>query len=281
MALHISKMLALVVVLCVTSCSTIDRGKGRTKAVSSDREYHAYSDIPFATVAAKTLKADVFVPYHKTKTHQFPTVLLIHGGGWENGNKEQMTPIAERLARAGFAVVNISYRFAPAYTWPAQIEDCRAALQWTKDHATQYGFDLKHLGTFGYSAGAHLALMLGYENPSDIRAVVDGAGPTDFTAISEAPLVQQLMGFPMKVSPESYRAASPYFLVNDKTPATFVYYGEHDWIVEPVQNTKLLKALKDHEIPHDSYQAFFGHIATFLFDEKENELAIQFLKRHI
>ena len=275
------KILAFGITTATASCSTIDRGKGRIKATSSEHEYDAYPDLTLTTVGNKALKADVFVPYRNGTKQPLPTILLIHGGGWENGSKEQMTPIAERLATAGFAVVNISYRFAPQYTWPAQIDDCKAALQWTKEHAAEYGFDVNRLGTFGYSAGAHLALILGYDEASGIRAVIDGAGPTDLTLISDAPLVKQLIGSSIMEKPESYRAASPYFMVTDRSPPTFIYYGEHDWIVDPSQNTNLLKSLESHKIPNDSYLAFFGHIATFLFDEKETELAIAFLKKHL
>lgn len=269
------------------SCSTYQRGKGTLKASSVMGEFKVYPDKVFASPAGQNLKADVFIPDISQPKSGFPVVLLIHGGGWTNGNKEQMTPIAERLARAGFAVVNISYRFAPTHKWPAQLEDCESALKWIQDQASVYGFDLERVATFGYSAGAHLALMLGYTAKSPtgtellVKAVINGAGPVDLLDFPDAPLVKQLIGPSVTKNPKAYRDASPIYFVTDKSPPTFVYYGENDWIVDAQQNKKLLSELAKHGVYHASHEAFFGHIATFLFDEEQTTLAIKFLKRSL
>ena len=67
--------------------------------------------------------------------------------------------------------------------------------------------------------------------------------------------------------------------MSKESPPTFLYYGENDWIVDAKQNQKLIAKLKTNGILHDSYQSYFGHIATFLFDEKETGVAIDFLRK--
>lgn len=271
--------------ICSVACMTYQRGKGTLKAESQPGEYRVYANEIFANPDQTKLAADIYVPDLPPPLLGFPTVILIHGGGWQSGSKEQMTPIAQRLVRAGFGVMNISYRFSPKYRWPAAFDDCQEALLWLRQNSSRFNFDSQKIATFGYSAGGHLALMMAYKGQRTdradltIQAVVNGAGPVDFRDFPESPLVRQLMGDSIERIPDAYKDASPYYAITKDSPPTFVYYGENDWIVDANQSRKLLEKLKAKNIEHDSYEAYFGHIATFLFDEKETELATAFLKK--
>ena len=199
-------------VVYTTACTTYRRGKGTLTATSVDGEYEVFNNEIFASPSGVDLKADIFVPHKGKPKEGYPAVVLIHGGGWTNGSKEQMTPIAERLVRSGFSVMNISYRFAPKYHWPAQLEDCQMALKWFRGQSDRFAIDTNKVASFGYSAGAHLALMMAYtgiDSDQRIQAVVDGAGPVDFADFPDSPLVKQLMGGSFKKIPEAYRNASP------------------------------------------------------------------------
>lgn len=87
---------------------------------------------------------------------KLPVIVSVHGGGWVYGDKDVYQYYCMDLCRRGFAVVNFSYRLAPEYKHPAQVEDTVLAFKWVKANAEQYGFDLEHLYAVGDSAGANI-----------------------------------------------------------------------------------------------------------------------------
>ena len=98
---------------------------------------------------------DLYRP--KDTEGKLPVLLNIHGGAWVYGDKKVYAPYCMYLATQGFAVVNASYRLAPKHTFPAPLEDVGAMVEWTVNHAEEYGLDVSNLFFVGDSAGAHLA----------------------------------------------------------------------------------------------------------------------------
>ncbi|MCE9564575.1 MAG: alpha/beta hydrolase [Planctomycetes bacterium] len=147
----------------------------------------------FATAGKTELKLDLTMP--KEGDGPFPAVVVIHGGGWSAGDRGQGAFIAELQAQAGYVAATIDYRLAPAHRFPAQIEDCKASVRWLRANAKKYKIDPERIGAIGFSAGGHLACLLGTttkddgfdgdggsaEQSSAVRAVVSVAGPTDLT----------------------------------------------------------------------------------------------------
>ena len=121
---------------------------------------------------------DLLVPRLGKK---FPTIVLIHGGGWVSGDKRSLEEIARRLARDGFTVANINYRLANSASnhYPAGIDDARAAVVFLKTHAADFKIDANRMVSFGTSAGGNLAIELGMSH--SVKAVIDFYGPTNFT----------------------------------------------------------------------------------------------------
>ena len=97
-------------------------------------------------------KLDLYVPKSDTP---LPLVIWIHGGGWEQGSKAGGGPSLD-LLRHGYAVASINYRLSKQGIFPAQIEDCQAAVRWLRSHAEEYNLDPDHFGAWGASAGGHL-----------------------------------------------------------------------------------------------------------------------------
>ena len=114
-------------------------------------------DIVYKKVNGLGLQLDIYSP--KSITHPLPVVLWIHGDGWSRGRKEQRPPI--NLMAQGYIVVSIEYRLSGEAPFPAQIEDCKAAVRWLRANAATYHFDPDHIGAWGHSAGGHLAALLG------------------------------------------------------------------------------------------------------------------------
>ena len=98
---------------------------------------------------------DLYRP--KDAKGKLPVLLNIHGGAWVYGDKKVYAPYCMYLATQGFAVMNASYRLAPKHTFPAPLEDVGAMVEWTVNHAEEYGLDVSNLFFVGDSAGAHLA----------------------------------------------------------------------------------------------------------------------------
>lgn len=98
---------------------------------------------------------DVFVP--ETADGPLPLIIWIHGGGWQNGSKDGCPPLRTGFTERGYAVASINYRLSGHAVFPAQIEDCKAAIRWLRAHAEEYGLDPQRFGVWGSSAGGHLA----------------------------------------------------------------------------------------------------------------------------
>ena len=135
-------------------------------------------------------KLDLYLPPESDAAVR-PLVVWIPGGGWIGGSKKGA--LGKQLLSRGYSLASIEYRFSQEAIYPAQIEDCKAAIRWLRAHASDYHIDPKHIGVWGASAGGHLVALLGttgnikdfdvggnLDQSSDVQCVVDWFGPTDF-----------------------------------------------------------------------------------------------------
>ena len=119
---------------------------------------------------------------------QFPILVQIYGGAWQRGVPSDKSDFATWLASSGYVVIAIDYRHAPAWRWPAQIEDVNEALRWVGAHAHEYAGDTSRVVLMGRSAGAHLATMAAwFTTPIRVRGVVSYYGPVDLTEAFKNP----------------------------------------------------------------------------------------------
>ena len=123
-------------------------------------------------------------------------IVWLHGGGWRFGDRRLAPDLSRYFASSGFAMASIDYRLTTDAIFPAQIEDVKTAIRVApRGGIARYGFDGRRIGLWGASAGGHLAssrrdvwpqvcsrapLPSMPEQSSDVQAVVDGYGPTDF-----------------------------------------------------------------------------------------------------
>ncbi|WP_309490894.1 alpha/beta hydrolase [Oceaniferula flava] len=231
----------------------------------------------------QAVRADIYRPL---VSHPTPAVLLIHGGSWaENDNRYQMSHLAKKLARRGYLVMNATYRLAPEWNYPAPVDDLREALKWMRDHAKRLNLDPQRIGLYGYSAGGHLAEMLGFQSPPDgvaIQAVVAGATPQDLTLDPDFPVVPVFIGKTFVEDADIYRSASPMNQVTPETPPLFIYQGTKDKIVPPEHTYRLLPKLENHQVHHEIHWVKGrSHISTFLFPGRAIAKAIDFLDRQL
>lgn len=146
------------------------------------------------------------VPYSRTHTQSrlldwfFPTrekangrcVMLIHGGGFQKGSREQWDSVAMALSDIGYVCASVSYRLAPSHIFPAPVEDVRIALDFIGRHAQKYGVNPKSIAVMGSSAGGYLAAMLALLAPKDSLGWTDelsGESPRPAAAGLYCPVV--------------------------------------------------------------------------------------------
>ena len=145
------------------------------------------SDIEYGKAAGVSLKLDAWIPEGKGP---FPAVVLVHGGGWNHGDKaDNFRWVFEPLSKAGFAWFSVNYRLAPSYRYPAAIDDVVAAIEYVEAHAAQYHIDPKRIALSGESAGGHIVAYIAarYDRKLHIAAVVPFYPATDFEKLVEGP----------------------------------------------------------------------------------------------
>ena len=121
-------------------------------------------NVEYSKVGDQPLLCDLYEPPIDAEEHGKvlrPAVVVVHGGGWATGDKWNVSSYARAFAEQGMVAVAINYRHAPVHKFPTQVDDVRSSLVWLVDHAEAYAVDVKRIGLFGYSAGAHLSCMIG------------------------------------------------------------------------------------------------------------------------
>ena len=222
-------------------------------------------DLVYTKAGDTELKLDVARP--SEGDGPFPAVLVIHGGGWRQGNKNDMRPVLLEFVHRGYVAISPQYRFCPKETFPAQLYDVKAAVRWTKAHAQEYKINPERIGAIGFSAGAHLAMMLGVTGPDDglegnvpadapsakIQAAINYFGPTDLAADDIPPysigLVKDFLGVAAKEKPEVAAKASPLTYVSAGDAPILSFQGTKDTLVPFTQAIKLCEAQTKAGVP--------------------------------
>ncbi len=242
-------------------------------------------DVPFHQMGSLKISGDVYRPKSGEGDGKLPIVLMIHGGGWVAGDKWNLADHARELTQHGFIAVSINYRLAPKSQWPAQIDDCRAAVQWIAREAEAWNGDLDRLAVWGYSAGAQLAALLAYdprpESPP-IRCCVLGGTPADLSYIPEdSRVLAGLFGGTRRQFPDRYEQASPITYVGKHCPPSFLFHGTEDILVPYDVARRLYARLEASDIEAEWFEVpKQGHLVTF-FHASPRQASIEFLKRHL
>ena len=211
------------------------------------------SDIVYCQVGGLDLKMDMARDFAFTGPR--PAVILVHGGGWFDGTKEDFTDEAVALADNGYVAFTISYRLTSASSefddpyavgaqYPDAPDDVNCAINHIVDNADVYDLDSNRIAIFGSSAGGHLALLAAYRS-SDVAAVVGWFAPTEMlelyqTSIESDRVATFMGGTPSDVGEAVYAEASPLTYVSATSPPTLVIQGTADTTV-PVEQAQLLE----------------------------------------
>lgn len=248
------------------------------------------------------LHCDIYSPADReSPTRGNPAVLLIHGGAWSSGSRKALGGYALKLARNGFVAVTIDYRLAPRWKFPAQVDDVRTAIQWVSDHSESLGIDSQRIGVFGYSAGGHLACLIGtlVDEPIETQASAS-AWPVDdqrlLNSVKPAAICAggppcDLMNIPGGLAfflggsreqiPGVYVAASPLTHASAGDVPTLFIHGLEDSIVPAQCSRSLYQAQREVGVASE-FLAFEaqGHLLTFL-NPRTADSMVDFFRRKL
>lgn len=291
MMLRLLSTALLPVAVLTSSCA---RHAGKPDAAPTPRlklDWTVQRDLRFTPPDwPKPLLADLYTPSGSAPPGGWPAVVMIHGGGWSSGDREQVEGIARRVAMRGYVTLNITYRLAPESIFPAQVIDVQQAVRWLRGHAADYHVDPQRIGAWGYSAGAHLAAMLGgmsagdrlYQPGAEVKAVVAGGIPSDLRKFHGGTIVPKFLGERWTENSGAFRESSPAAYVTPGDPPVFLYHGGWDQLVPFDQASDYKAALDTAGVPNELYELRgLGHITAFLMDGEAVQRGLDFLDRHL
>lgn len=233
------------------SCSSSELSTDNTPTVLNPSEYYEELNIAYGTDSDQ--KFDLYLPANRTNDTK--VLILIHGGGWTSGDKEDMAFLKEiiRQELPNMAIVNINYRLADENNqpFPMQISDITSVVNYLKNIDDEYVFSDDY-GFIGVSAGAHLSLLWSYafDTNSNAKIVCSIAGPTNFTdpayLNNPDPNLQSIMDlYGIDVTTKFMEEVSPYHQVTADAPPTILFYGGQDPLVPTTQGTDMRDKLND------------------------------------
>ena len=220
-------------------------------------------NVVYGQAGSRKLLADLFVPKGKGP---FPAVVVVHGGGWLNGDKAKFRALAIALAERGYVTMAIGYRLGHEAKFPAGIQDCNTAVRFLRSQAKQYHVNPEQIGAVGGSAGGHLVGLMaaaphvkalqgdaGHQDQSSaLQAAIVMAGPMQMASGSVAERSRknpkksnsnQWLGKTIDEAPELYKLSDAYLHLSEKTPPLLFMTGEHDHPERNAPSREKLKSL--------------------------------------
>jgi acetyl esterase/lipase len=256
--------------LATAAPTTQERPRSRLpEGVKSER------DIQYVPDGDAAQRLDLYLSGQEDE-RPLPVLVWIHGGGWAAGSKADC-PAVYMVPRR-YVVASVEYRFSQKAVFPAQIQDCQAAIRWIRANSKKYNIDPDHIGVWGASAGGHLVALLGTaggknafpkiggndEQSDRVQAVCDWFGPADFnTVMSQAAAdktknifkfntpgdpYSNLIGAKLGEDQEKCQAVSPVHYVSKDNPPFLIMHGTTDALVPFAQSVELADALKNAKV---------------------------------
>ncbi|WP_111640348.1 alpha/beta hydrolase [Marinimicrobium alkaliphilum] len=263
----------------------------------------AYTDISYVRYGNRVLQLDLYQP--QDADGSTPGVILVHGGGWRDGVRENLTPLAIALADRGIVAATISYRLSPEAQYPAAIHDAKAAVRWLRLHAGIYGADPDRIAIAGSSAGGQIAALVGLTNGRDefdpqaqsseassrVQAIVNIDGLSDFTS-EEARRHEDdpsknpssagaWLGGRYAEQRERWHEASPITHVSASAPPMLFFDSGRPRF--SVGQDALVERLEGYGVPYQVHAMGDTPHTFWLFDpwlEETAEVMAEFLNRH-
>jgi acetyl esterase/lipase len=224
--------------------------------VSSD--IRVERDVAYLPAGRKEM-ADLYFPSEIAKGQRVPAVIIIHGGGFNDGDKGKAREIniGTNLASHGYVGMSINYKLRKEkgqVTWPQNLYDCKTAVRWLRKNAERLQIDPDRIGVIGGSAGGNLATMLALTRAEDgldpkepyeefscrVNCAVDFYGPVDLLNYRDVKMFDKTRA----EAPDLYRRASPITYIHKDEPPVLIVHGTADKTVDISQSESFAEAIK-------------------------------------
>jgi len=225
------------------------------RASAAEYEVSKRLGVVYATHDRTKLVGDLYLPKNRSRA---PLLIAMHGGGWRGGGRGFYKYWGPFLARHGYALFTIEYRLGKSGAYPAAVYDVKAAIQFMRANAGEFGIDPDHIGLMGDSAGGYLAAVLALAGdrfverysddanagtPANVQAVVGFYGiynmaaqwKQDMKVTPGDSITQDFLGVSPSRNPQIYREASPlsYVTPDHKDVRFLLIHGDRDNLVDP------------------------------------------------
>ena len=243
-------------------------------------------------------KADLYFPLAPPRDKLMPAVVIIHGGGFNDGDKGRPREIniGQTLALHGYVGMSINYKLAKekgVATWPQPVYDAKASVRWLRQQATRLGVDPDRIAVIGCSAGGNLAAMLALTGPTDefdavspypeisaaVRCAIDFYGVVELLDYHDMKMFARTRA----EAPELYRRGSPNRYADAKDAPMLIVHGTADETVKVSHSEVLAAALAKAGVEHQLVLVP-GAPHTFDLQPKERDLrplVLEFLDKHL
>ena len=248
-------------------------------------------DVVFGRGGDTELHCDIYRP--STGNEKRMAVIHYHGGGFARGSKDGLADRMKPFTARGYVSIAAQYRLSGVAQWPAQIEDVKACIRWTRANAAKLRIDPARIAITGYSAGGHLALFAaGTQNRKEFEGA--GGNPGIGTELAACFAFYAVTGptwsgwynsFPLPAgsSEDAFRAAAPATYVKN-FPPTALFHGLADVTVPPESSQQFLQLLRDANVPAELH-TFAGVPHEFVshpeFAESVAQISDLFIDRYI
>ncbi|AUS04330.1 alpha/beta hydrolase [Pseudotamlana carrageenivorans] len=213
-----------------------DSAKMITPLITEDIKYD--ENIVYKKTRQKKLELDVYSPSKKSKK-LMPAVILVHGGGWLTGQKENQRVMAQHLALKGFVGISIAYSLSLEARYPASVFDVKDAIKWVRKNAKKYKINPNQIAVLGADSGGLLATLAGttshlkvFSTDDDIsekvQAVINIDGIVSLVhrnAPTENSMASIWLNGSRDKNEKSWMEASPLQYVGEQTPPVLFING--------------------------------------------------------
>jgi acetyl esterase/lipase len=243
----------------------IDANKTPPRVVDLPANVRYEPDVAFLPTNRREL-ADLYFPSESPKGKRLPAVLVIHGGGFNDGDKARPREInfATNLVANGYVVMSINYKLRKQQgqvTWPQPVLDAKAAVRWLRKNADRLEIDPERIGAMGGSAGGNLSAMLALTGPEDgfdqkepygefssrVSCAVDFYGAVKLMEYHDMKMFAKTRA----EAPELYEKASPVNYASAGDSPILVVHGTKDATVPLSQSEALVAAMKQAGVEHE------------------------------
>lgn len=272
------------------------------------KQSRTFMDVVYKTTSLnEELCLDIYLPPQHLADSGYPVLMIFHGGGWEGGDKKLLSAyrisLLDKSLKAGFAVVSVNYRLVNETThFPKPVEDCADAVRWVRANALNYNFNPERIGIWGESAGAHLAMLVGYADSTTwsgavdlknyvtkINFIINNYGPVDLNALFHTSagklklwLFRVFVSETFQMRNKLIHGMTSYNIIENKTEAiakskdfsplyyissnsvpTLIFHGTKDKLVPFSQSVLLLKKLQQFQVKHEFIKIKDGNHGFF------------------